>query len=102
MKITIDTKEDSPEEIRKAITFLHSLSNSGGGAYVPSSDSPPADTTNLMSMFGDASAVSSSTPNPIASDGTAPAFGSFLNLVDANKKKEASRKYLDEPRVELY
>lgn len=100
MKITIDTKEDSPEEIRKAIAFLHSLSNSNGGAYVPSSNSPPEDTTNLMSMFGDSSATS--TPTSATSNDTAPAFGSFLNLVDANKKKEASRKYLDEPRVELY
>ena len=102
MKITIDTKEDSPEEIRKAITFLHSLSNSGGGAYIPDSNAPPADTTNLMSMFGDATPGSSASTTPAASGDTAPGFGSFLNLVDANKKKDASRKYLDEPRVELY
>ncbi|MEK6938271.1 MAG: hypothetical protein AABX04_04470, partial [Nanoarchaeota archaeon] len=61
-----------------------------------------ADTTNLMSMFGDASTSSPSASSSTASNDTAPAFGSFLNLVDANKKKEASRKYLDEPRVKLY
>ncbi|MFA6462234.1 MAG: hypothetical protein WCV90_08285 [Candidatus Woesearchaeota archaeon] len=93
MKITIDTKEDSPEEIRKAITFLHSLSNSGGGAYIPEANTPAADTTNLMSMFGDA-------PSTPAASETAPNFGSFLNLVD--QKKEASKRYLDEPKLEFY
>jgi len=97
MKITIDTKEDSPEEIRKAITFLHSLSNSGGGAYIPA-PSEPQDTTNLMSMFGDDSTAP--TPASPATSDTAPNFGSFLNLVD--QKKETSKKYLDEPKIEFY
>ncbi len=96
MKITIDTKEDSPEEIRKAITFLHSLSNSGGGAYIPEASTPVADTTNMMSMFGDDSGT---VPASGTNSDSAPNFGSFLNLVD---KKAASKKYLDEPKVELY
>lgn len=97
MKITIDTKEDTHEDIKKVIYLLHNLigSSSGGDIYSNSgSASPPVDTTNVMSMFGDAPA-----PNTGASN-SAPNFNSFLNLVE--QKKEASKKYLDEPKVELY
>lgn len=92
VKITIDTKEDTPEDIRKVMVLLHNLVQGGGGAH--NNTSTPADTTNLMSMFGDDSAPASET------SGSAPNFGSFLNLVD--KKRELSKKYLDEPKIEFY
>ena len=52
MKITIDTKEDSPEDIRKLIAFLSSLDRT------PSSFG--SDTAGFVNMFGDSSSSSSS------------------------------------------
>lgn len=47
MKLTIDTKEDSVEDIRKVMHLLSEiLARKGGGAVAET-----VDTTNLMSMF---------------------------------------------------
>ena len=72
MKITIDTDKDSKEDIRKAISFLSSLSAEGSVAVEESEPQPfvnmfgsseeakeeinsqevPAQTDNMFSMFG--------------------------------------------------
>jgi hypothetical protein len=52
MKITIDTKEDSPEEIRRAILLLQQLSNTPIRTNAPSVfDTPATETSGLMGMF---------------------------------------------------
>lgn len=55
MKISIDTKEDSPEEIRKLIRMLSALV----GDPVDSQHSPPASGEGLFDMFGDPQASTS-------------------------------------------
>ena len=58
MKITIDTKEDSPEEIRKLIRMLSALIGDSGGSY-GEQRSPPASGEGLFDMFGDPAASTS-------------------------------------------
>ena len=54
MKISIDTKEDSPEEIRKLIRMLLALV--GDSSDYASQRSPPATGEGLFDMFGDPAA----------------------------------------------
>ena len=56
MKITIDTKEDSPEDLRKIIRLLSELINQKQPQNVGFFDSPQSgvsqsETSNLMAMF---------------------------------------------------
>lgn len=94
MKITIDTKEDNHEDIKKVIALLNGMiGNNSASVYSNQPISAPADSTNLMSMFGDDSAsAAKTTPD------TAPNFGSFLNLVDGKKKEEVKGM----PKIEMY
>lgn len=82
MKITIDTKVDTKDEIRKAISFLSSLS--GGSVYtnsgiaaeekparqndIFSDNSSPAVGGGIFSMFGDASPAQAAAPAQAAQD----------------------------------
>ena len=56
MKITIDTREDSPEELRKLIRMLSALI---GDADFGSQRSPPAAGDGLFDIFGDPAASTS-------------------------------------------
>ena len=56
MKITIDTKEDSPEEIRKLIRMLSAMI---GDSDYGSQRAPPASGEGLFNMFGDPAASTS-------------------------------------------
>ncbi|MBI2550598.1 hypothetical protein HYV83_05490 [Candidatus Woesearchaeota archaeon] len=56
MKITIDTKEDSPEEIRKLIKMLLALIGESSGY---GEKSAPATGEGLFDMFGDPAASTS-------------------------------------------
>ncbi len=84
MKLTIDTKEDSVEDIRKVMHLLSEiLARKGGGAVAET-----VDTTNLMSMFDPSpqNTLSAGTPPD-----TAPNFSSLLKLAEgatAEKKEE--------------
>ncbi len=73
MKVTIDTKEDSHEDIKKVLHILTNILQN------KETTEPVADTTNMMSMF------SSEKPEPQES---APDFTSFLNLANKEEKKE--------------
>ena len=53
MKITIDTKEESPEEIRKLIRMLSAMI---GDSDYGSQRAPPASGEGLFNMFGDPAA----------------------------------------------
>ena len=90
MKITIDTKEDSHEDIRKVMQILNHFS---GNTPAPE----PADTTNMMNMFSEEK--KEETPmtmfNSEKKEETAPNFNSFLNLTEKKEDKE-------EPKIELF
>jgi hypothetical protein len=101
MKLTIDTKHDTHDDIRKVLHILtHILENKNPGLSSEtnltsetssSSTSELADSSNLMSMFGD----NSSTENKETPD-KAPDFSSFMNLVD--KKDEDQEK----PKLQFF
>lgn len=75
MKITIDTKEDSKEEIAKAIDLLRSLS----GSEVKTNFAP-------MDMFG--AVNSQSTPVNPGDDSTETVSNPFANTEPEAKKEE--------------
>lgn len=83
MRITIDTRVDSAEDIRKAIAFLSSLNSSSSrierqpanifdspSSSIESSSQPsPAPTESFMNMFGSSgSSPSSETESSYSSD----------------------------------
>ena len=53
MKITIDTKEDSPEELKKVISLLSQLINEPIQTNAPQNifDQPSPDVGNLLNIF---------------------------------------------------
>ena len=86
MRITIDTKEDSHEDIKKVLHILnHILDNKGSGSLMENKET--VDTTNMMTMFGNTS--SEEKPD------TAPDFNALLKL---GKEKEKN----DEPKLEFF
>ena len=91
MKVTIDTKEDSVEDIRKVLHILTNILQQKGGEMLSNAETgSPVDTSNLMSMFDD------NTAKPVPD--TPPDFGSFLSLT-GNKVPE---KRIERARVEVY
>ncbi|MAG73372.1 hypothetical protein CL620_03590 [archaeon] len=89
MKITIDTNQDSHDDIKKAIQLLGHIV----GHHAPVTNVPvhvPAateeQTTNMMSMFGDTSSSEPVITPATQQADSAPDFSSFLNL--ANKEEE--------------
>ena len=85
MKLTIDTQVDTPEDIRKVLQILTSI-------LERKDTTPPTDTTNLMGMFSDDG------KGTVETKGSAPEFGSFLNLAAQKTEKKDD----DEPRIEYY
>lgn len=86
MKISIDTKEDSPEEIRKLIRMLSALV----GDSVPENSPPEAD-GGIFDMFGDPAQSSSPEQQP-GSGGNSGAtdINDFLDKPDSSKSHESS------------
>lgn len=102
MKITIDTKEDSHEDIYKVMQILRHVVQKGPGGHIQRGfgDSPtaePADTTDLMSMFANPEQANSSetSPSPPAMSDNAPDFNAFLNLTNKEEEKK-------EPKIEFF
>ena len=105
MKITIDTKHDTHDDIRKVLHILtHILENKETGlssSYAQesnatletssSSASEPADSSNLMSMFANPGENQENSETP-------PDFSNFMNLVD--KKDDDGEK--KEPKLEFF
>ncbi len=95
MKITIDTKEDSKEEIKKAISFLSSLSD--GTIYtncannekpshqkdIFSDDPSPEVGGGMFSMFGSSSSPAQDSPSDSSAETT---------VVLEEEKKEPKKK----------
>lgn len=98
MKLTIDTKHDTHEDIRKVLHILtHILERKEGSIDSTNSlESSPNTETNsegFMNMFGDPTTESKEE----AKDETAPDFSNFMNLV--NKKDDDEKK---EPKLEFF
>ena len=118
MKLTIDTKHDSHEEIKHAIDILHTILQRQGVSHTQGAVPEPVDTTSMMDMFSTPSPAPSAneysnqsaqttTPDPVApmsmfaetkSSDTAPDFSAFLNL----GKKEAEQKLDEDPKIEFF
>ncbi len=89
MKITIDTKHDSHDEMQHAIDILTNIIRKQQ-RQVPAA--APVESPGMMNMFAEPS------PEPVeAKPDTAPDFTSFLNLAkNAQQEKDA------DPKVELF
>jgi len=92
MKVTIDTKEDSHEDIRKVLHILTNILEKKD--FKDSKPEEAADTTSMMSMF-DTPAKESSAQTA----GTPPDFSSFLNLQNSARKNEDKDEM---PRIEYF
>ncbi len=107
MKITIDTKEDSHEELRKVIRMLSSLV---GEEVMSNQGDLFSDNTQNSDIFGDSSeAPSDSSETPSSQGGGSDMFSMFSNTSSETKtepeetteeKKEESD--IDIPEVEEY
>ena len=80
MKITIDTKEDSPEEIRKLIRMLSALVGDSSGY---DEKAPPSTGEGLFDMFGDP-AASTSQQQQLGKGGGSGSSGGAEGAMDIN------------------
>lgn len=97
MKVTIDTQQDSYEDIHKVYQILANILQRKGNniaGFPENTPEAPVDTTNLMNMF-DAPSSSSSLEKSIPEK--APDFSSFLNLT-----KETTAKKEEKMEIEYY
>jgi hypothetical protein len=86
MKITIDTKEDTHDDIKKVLHVLTNIiERKDDSVLTETNEEKPA---GFMNMFGDQ-------PKEEKTD-TAPDFNSFLNLVD---KKDEEK---EEPKLQFF
>lgn len=87
MKVTIDTQQDTFEDLQKILHLLQGILE-----RKTTSPQQPADNSAMMNMFSDE-------PASATSNGTAPDFSSFLQLTKQPEKKEATA---DTAKIELY
>jgi hypothetical protein len=101
MKITIDTKEDSEHEIRKAIELLRSLSGSSSYSNQPSNifaDERLGAEASESSVGADAVEAASTSPGEPSLEsgaGSAPVTGVFGNMFNAPSSSESSEQVDD-------
>ena len=100
MKLTIDTKHDTHDDIRKVLHILTHLlerkeetATLGSGNVNSPTTSEPADSGNLMSMFANPG------ENKETENDTAPDFSGFMNLVN---KKDDDEEKKDEPKLQFF
>lgn len=97
MKLTIDTQVDTHEDIKKVLFILTNIleknnnlsSNSFGSFGNSSNPAQAADTSALMSMFGDSSA-------PAKDPNAPPELTAFFNAISEKEQKK------DEPKIEYF
>jgi len=110
MRITIDTKEDSHEDIKQVLNILSNIIRNKDQTAI----NEPVDTTNMMSMFGNSNQETTSTQEESSSStpmsmftnpepqkevvDTPPDFTSLLNLAKSNKNQDED----EEPKVQLF
>jgi hypothetical protein len=108
MRLTIDTKHDSHEDIKHAIQILSNILERQGQSISGTREASPTETTNMMSMFDDHSSETNneqptsplsmfSNTEPAKSD-TGPDFTSFLNL----SNNQTEEKPTEEHKVEYF
>ena len=124
MKITVDTKQDHPDEIKRAISFLqqhlrergHSVEdNSNTGFMNPFADETPSEPQQdniepgFMNIFGDdnqstPTESSDSTPTPESTDVLGNFFGENSSTVipDEPENTETEEKNEPRPRFSLF
>ena len=88
MRITIDTKEDSHEDIKKILHILSQILENKDSTTLPT-----ADTTSMMSMFSDAAPSS----EPSTEETSAPDFSALLNLGKSEPEEPK-----DKPTIEFF
>lgn len=88
MKISIDTKEDSPEEIRKLIRMLLALVDDSSGY---GERTPPATGEGLFDMFGDP-AASTAEQQQLGKGGSGSSGGMDINDFIDNPEESSQQK----------
>ncbi|MFH1682310.1 MAG: hypothetical protein ABIA37_00790 [Candidatus Woesearchaeota archaeon] len=97
MKITIDTKEDSKEEIKKAIQLLSSLVKEEVVVNQDVFSSDQETNNSFANMFGGEEPVPEKTVEP--DQGTPINFSGFMDLVNKKNRKEDDE---DFPQITSY
>lgn len=115
MRLTIDTKEDSHEEIKHAIQILTNLLEKKGFSTPLAPEASLGEQVNMMDMFNSSPSAQTAFSQPATEEtavpmsmfanpepkkeapDTPPDFSSFLSLT-----KEMEVKKKDTPRVELF
>ncbi len=95
MKLTIDTQHDTYEDIQKVLHILTGLIQHKEKQEAAASNSPTADTTDLMSMFSGSASLA---PAEKTDTSAPPDFSSFLNLT----KKEEKKENISIPKIEFF
>ena len=95
MKITIDTKEDSQEDIRKVIQILTHIAGNQS-TILTNSNTPSSNPESVMDMFSDAPV--STLRMPERDQGTPPGFSSFLSLTAQHKEEKKE----NIPKIEFF
>jgi hypothetical protein len=114
MRIEVDTKSDSKEELRHLANMLMALSNSASSNVVVKSRNifdDPSPSVGMMGMFGDSSdsqpAQQQSQPSSpsmfsIFSDSPQPSSQPALAVSDEGENKTSAEDILDDDRIQLY
>lgn len=101
MKITIDTKEDSPDDIKKVMQilthFVGSNSLYSNSSNLDQGRTEAVDTTSMMNMFGENDSGTTSLSKTERDSGTPPDFSSFLNLTTKKLEKKE-----EVPKIEFF
>lgn len=97
IKITIDTKEDSKEEIRKAIQLLSSLVKEDVVVNQDVFSSDQETNNSFANMFGESASSPEKTADP--DPGTPINFSGFMDLVNKKNHKEEDE---DFPQIISY
>jgi hypothetical protein len=117
MRIEVDTKSDSKEELRHLANMLMALSSSASSNVVVKSRNifdDPSPSVGMMGMFGDNSgsqtAQQQSQPSQqsspsmfsIFSDSPQPSSQPALAVSDEGENKTSAEDILDDDRIQLY
>ncbi|MBI5064918.1 hypothetical protein HZA97_01660 [Candidatus Woesearchaeota archaeon] len=100
MKITIDTKLDSKEEIRRAVELLNNLMGTRNSSEHRNifDDNTSSSVSNPLNMFD----TSNSSPPPSSSSSSSNAFNSMFNNEPELKEEKNDDNDDSVPEIEFY
>ncbi len=103
MKITIDTKADSKEEIRRAVELLNNLMGARNSSEHRNifDDNTSSSVSNPLNMF-DNSNSSPPPSSPSSSSSTSNAFNSMFNNEPELKENDDNNNDDEVPEIEFY